>query len=204
MENFNLMAEGFDTDKRLDRAKIIANKIKSHIVDGHKKTAMEYGCGTGLVGLQLEDVFNKLLLVDSSAEMINQVKLKLSKHNNPNIKAYCCDLMVNAPELHHVDYIFLSLVMHHIMNTKEFLCRLHSLLNDSGRLLVVDIDSEDGGFHAKYPDFQGHNGYEHSYLTDLAAEAGFRKSAVETFYHDIKMFNGQESPYSLFIFEAVK
>ena len=204
MENFNLMAEGYDTDVRLRRAKIIADKIKSYVADGQKKIAMEYGCGTGLVGLLLENAFKQLLLVDSSSEMIKQVKLKIDKQGNPNIEACCCDLMVGVPEMPKMDYIFSSLVMHHIMDTREFLHRLHSQLNSDGRVLIVDIDKEDGGFHAKYPDFIGHNGYEHPGLIDIASDVGFREATVETFYHDIKMFNGKESPYSLFIFEAVK
>jgi len=203
MENFNLMAEGYDTDIRLRRAKIIADKIKSYVVDGQKRMAMEYGCGTGLVGLQLSDVFRQLFLIDSSSEMIKQVKSKIDKQGNPNIEACCCDLMVGVSKLPKMDYIFSSLVMHHIMDTREFLRRLRSQLNSDGRLLIVDIDKEDGGFHAKYPDFIGHNGYEHSYLIDIASDVGFRKATVETFYHDIKIFNGKESPYSLFIFEAV-
>ena len=204
MEDFNLMAEGYDTDVRLRRAKIIADKIKSYVADGQNKNALEYGCGTGLVGLLLKDVFKQLLLIDSSSEMIKQVKLKMDKQGNPNIEACCCDLMVGVPKMPNIDYIFSSLVMHHIMDTREFLYRLHSLLNSEGRLLIVDIDKEDGGFHAKYPDFAGHNGYEHSHLIELASDIGFRKATIETFYHDIKMFNGKENPYSLFIFEAVK
>jgi len=198
------MAEGYDTEKRVKRAVRIADEIRTFIVDGHKKSAIEYGCGTGLVGLQLRDVFRQLTLIDSSSEMIKQVKTKLGKIDCPNIEVLCCDLMVNMPVNLKADYIFSSLVMHHIINTREFLTRLHSLLNNGGHIILVDLDKEDGSFHAKYPEFSGHNGYEHMDIISLAKDAGFSKINIKTFYHDTKIFNGKEKPYSLFALAAGK
>ena len=74
MEDFNLMAIDFDNDNRMERAKVIADEIRLHLTNGHKKTALEYGCGTGLVGFNLIDEFNKVYFVDSSIGMIEQVK----------------------------------------------------------------------------------------------------------------------------------
>ena len=43
MENFDAMAKGFDTDRRINRAKITSDKIRTHTAEGHKKSAIEYG-----------------------------------------------------------------------------------------------------------------------------------------------------------------
>ena len=206
MENFDAMAKDFDTDRRIYRAKTISDKIRSYIVGGCKKSAMEYGCGTGLIGLQLTDDFSTLLLMDSSVEMINQVEQKLKKLGNPMISAMCCDLMenVNIGEMPKVDYIFSSLVLHHIQDTEAVLRRFYHLLNDGGHLLIVDINAEDGSFHAKYPDFDGHNGFEYEKLIELTQKVGFKNASIETFYQDSKVHKGEESPYSLFILDAVK
>jgi len=203
MEDFDLMAEGFDTKRRADRASIIAQKIHALVIGGHAKSALEYGCGTGLVGLELCDVFDSLLLVDSSPEMIRQADIKLRELNKPGVVSLCCDFMTNMPEGLQVDYIFSSLVLHHIKDTKAILRRFREALNDGGRVLLVDVDKEDGSFHAKYPDFEGHNGFEHQTLIDLAVAAGFSNASIETFYHGSKTYNGQENPYSLFILSAV-
>ena len=144
MENFDAMAKGYDTEKRINRAKIIADKIRSHIPAGDKKSAIEYGCGTGLVGLQLANDFKTLQLIDSSPEMIKLVEEKLSNLNNPAVTALCGDLMDDASGTLHADYIFSSLVQHHIMDTENALRRFHNILNDGGRLLIVDIDEDDG------------------------------------------------------------
>jgi len=204
VEDFNSMAENFDTKRRMDRAKIIADKIQTHVVDGHKKSAIEYGCGTGLVGLQLGNIFHKLLLVDSSVEMIKQVEQKLATAKIHTVSALCLDFMDDIPKGVQADYIFSSLVIHHIMDTEEVFRRLHSILKDDGHFLMVDLDKEDGSFHAKYPDFDGHNGFEHSALTAIATKAGFSNIEIETFYHDTKTFIRKESPYSLFILDATK
>jgi len=199
VENFDTMAKNFDITRRIDRAKIIADKIREHIKPGANKSALEFGCGTGLVGLQLLEGFNTLLFVDSSPEMIKQVEQKL-----PSATTLCGDLMTNTPQNLKVDYIFSSLVLHHIKDTKNALSQFYNILNTGGHLLIVDINEEDGSFHAKYPDFDGHNGFNHEKLTQLALNAGFKTVAIETFFQDTKIFKGKKNPYSLFILDAVK
>jgi len=203
VENFDLMAKDFDTDKRTARAKAIADEIRRHILAG-RKSAIEFGCGTGLVGLQLVDSFKTLLLIDSSVEMVRQVERKLEGLNHPAVSTLCYDLLKNAPKNLRADYIFSSLVLHHITDTEAILHRFYAMLNNGGHLLIVDIDEDDGSFHAKYPDFDGYNGFNHSFLKELALKAGFSNVNIEAFYYDSKVYNGKESPYSLFILDAVK
>lgn len=204
MENFDAMAAGFDTDQRTGRAKIIADKLHTHIVDGHKKSAIEYGCGTGLVGLQFAKTFKALLLVDSSPEMINQTEQKLGKLEHPAVSTLCCDFMTDTPAELQADYIFSSLVLHHIKDTQTILSRFYDTLHSGGHLLLVDIDKEDGSFHAEHPNFDGHNGFDQSALIGLVLKAGFVAAEAETFYYDSKAAHGKKAPYSLFILDAVK
>ena len=203
MENFDEIAKGFDTDRRINRAKIIADKIKTHIVEKNK-SAIEYGCGTGLVGFQLICDFKSLLFMDSSVEMINQVEQKLQRINNPVASSLCHDIIQNIPKGLRTDYIFSSLVLHHIKDTENILRCFYNVLNNGGHLLIVDVDEEDGSFHANYSDFDGHNGFNHSAIIDLALKVGFRTTTIETFYHDSKVFEEKQNPYSLFILDAVK
>jgi len=204
MEDFDLMARDFDTGIRIERAQVIADKIRTHIADGSTKSAMEYGCGTGLVGFQLSNEFMKLLLVDSSPEMIAQVERKLEKLGNPSMSTLCADFIETIPQGLYVDYIFSSLVLHHIKDTEGILHRLYDILNNAGHLLIIDLDSDDGSFHAKSPNFDGYNGFEQASLIDLVAKVGFTNVATETFYYSSKFVNGKECPYSLFVLDAMK
>lgn len=204
MENFDEMSKGFDTDRRIRRAEIIADKIRRHIIADKSKYAIEYGCGTGLIGFKLADDFKSLLFVDSSRGMISQVEQKIKDLGNTNASALCCDLMEHTTKELRADYIFSSLVLHHIIDTEHALSRFYETLSDDGHLLIVDVDEEDGSFHAKYPDFDGHNGFNHDILINLALKAGFKAATAKTFFHDSKIFNGKENPYSLFILDAAK
>jgi len=198
MEDFDKMAAGFDTTRRIERAKAIAGEIRSHITLGHEKSALEYGCGTGLIGFQLIDDFDSILFVDSSPAMIEQVKQKLLGLYKSADNAICYDFMSSVPPDMKVDYIFSSLVLHHITDTKGILSRFYDMLNDGGRVLIVDIDVDDGSFHSEYPDFDGYNGFEHEGLAELAIAVGFGAVDIRTFYCGSK--GGKE--YSLFILDA--
>ena len=77
MNIFDLRAKDFDTDARIERSKIFADEIRLHINNGNNKSAMEYGCGTGLAGFQLLNDFESVLFADSSLGMVEQVKQKL-------------------------------------------------------------------------------------------------------------------------------
>lgn len=204
MENFDLMAKNYDTDSRMERAKVIANKIRLHVTSGKEKSAMEYGCGTGLIGLELASIFKSLLLVDSSYEMILQAEKKINEINIENVSALYRDITVSFEDIPQFDYIFMSLVLHHIKDTKLILTNLNALLNKGGHLLIVDLNKEDGSFHAKYPDFDGHNGFEQTKLIDLLENSGYSNVSSETFYHGSKEFENNLSTYSLFILDAEK
>ena len=202
MEDFDTMAKDFDTDRRQNRAQTLADRLRPYV--GPNKTGLEFGCGTGLVGLAMADCFASLLLVDSSAGMIAQVEQKLARLQNPNISALCCDLLTDPPEGLAVDVIFMSLVLHHIADTAAAFARFHSLLKPGGCLLVVDLDTDiDGGFHRKYPDFTGHNGFARDELICLAKQAGFA-ATTQDMYTDYKMTDGTERAYTLFLLVAKK
>lgn len=71
------MAGQYDTEDRVNIAKIIVQAVRSELVDTKGKTALDYGCGTGLVGFGLIDIFQSMLFVDASPQMIEQVKRKI-------------------------------------------------------------------------------------------------------------------------------
>ena len=205
MGNFDLRAKNYDTDNKVKRAKAIADEIRLYIQNGDKKSAIEYGCGTGLVGFQLLDDFSKLLFIDSSIGMIEQVKQKLVNIGKSVDSAILCDFMTDAlPQNIKIDYIFTSLVLHHIKELETILSNFYDLLNNGGHLLIVDFDIDDGSIHADSPDFDGHNGFEQSFLIDLVKKVGFAKAEATTFYHDTGVVNDNEVSYSLFILNAEK
>ena len=204
MVDYDLMAENFDTEERKARSRAFADEIRKHITDGKSKSAIEFGCGTGLVGLELIDSFDSLTFIDSTPSMIKQLEHKLLTLGKDTTQVLCCDVLEETPENLSADCIFSSLVLHHIIETESALECLYNLLNKDGRLLIIELDADDGSFHAKHDNYDGHNGFEHSVLSDLAAKVGFRQVTTKTFYHGVNIVNGKEAPYSFFIMDALK
>ena len=199
MENFDEMAESYDTPDRIERSKMFADEFSKYIIDSEYKTAVEFGCGTGLVGLELINYFKSFIFIDSSSNMINFVEQKLVNSYKGKAQALCLDLSKTFLVNLSVDYIFSSLVLHHINDTKLILTNLYNLLNKNGKLLIIDVDTDDGNFHAHRTDFEGHNGYEHSYLVDLCKSVGFSDVKIKTFYYSYRIVDDIEKTFSFLL-----
>lgn len=79
MNLFDNIAKKYDIDSRIELANTITKELRKELKNTSDKQALDYGCGTGLVGLQLTDKFRSILFVDSSEEMINVVNQKIEK-----------------------------------------------------------------------------------------------------------------------------
>jgi 2-polyprenyl-3-methyl-5-hydroxy-6-metoxy-1,4-benzoquinol methylase len=193
---FDSAAKQYDTPERVEIAAAIADKIRAHIGGAAKKSAIDYGCGTGLVGLRLLDVFSSVLFVDASENMISVVREKIKRGDVPNAAALCADIMANAPPLA-ADCILLIQVLLHEKDTRSLLSRLRAALNEGGRLLIVDFDRNE---NVSSPDI--HSGFGQSELAGTLTLSGYDVNYADTFYWREKMFMAQDA--SLFLLDAVK
>lgn len=197
IEKFDFMADRYDTAERIETAKIIADTIRGYVIDGKDKAAIDYGCGTGLVGLRLLDAFKSVLFVDAANNMAEQVRQKLERLEVKNAEALCCDFMAEAPLVLKADYIFLVQVLLHEKDTAELLTRLHSILSEGGHLLIVDFDKNENVASSEV-----HNGFEQEELAGVLRGISFSSVESKTFYKGEKIFMNQDA--SLFIIDAVK
>jgi ubiquinone/menaquinone biosynthesis C-methylase UbiE len=195
IEIFNEMARRYDLPERAAIAKVIAGAIRKRVIDGKNKSAIDYGCGTGLVGLQLEDSFKSIVLTDASVNMINVVQEKIDSMNIKNVSALCCDLMKEIPQYLKADYIIMSQVLLHIPDTEKLLSLSQKLLTENGHLIIIDFDKNDYISSDKV-----HPGFKQEDLKCLLSKLSFSNIESETFYHGEKIFMNQDA--SLFILEA--
>ncbi len=194
IEKFDSMAAQYDTPERADIAKLIAGAIRSRVKSGKDKTAIDYGCGTGLVGLCLTDLFDSLIFIDASPNMVEQVKAKIA--GIPNAEALCRDFTREAPGVS-ADYIILAQVLLHMKDTEPFLAVLFAALNHGGRLFIVDFDKNEAVASELV-----HNGFDQPKLAEVLTGLGFTSVEGETFYRGERIFMNQDA--SLFIMEARK
>lgn len=202
--NFDDYAKNWDTDERINRAKIIADEISKSIDIDKNYSAMEFGCGTGLVSFNLYDKFKRINLVDSSKGMIDILSSKINKYKVNNMFTNYLDISDQNSLDMSFDVIYNSMALHHIHNTTSIIKSFYNLLNKDGYLCIVDLDEEDGSFHKEHPDFDGHNGFNQEKLKSILISAGFSDIESNSFFYDERIIEGNKISYSLFLMKARK
>ena len=194
---FEQMAGQYDTEERKSIAHIIAQKMRSELSDTKHLSALDYGCGTGLVGLELVDMFRTMLFVDTSEQMIAQVRRKIENAHICTAGTLCCDFCVEPPPHMKADYILMSQVLLHVREYALLLGRLYDVLNENGHLLIVDFDLNERIVSDKV-----HPGFDQKELMLRLKQIGFASVYAHTFHHRQKMFMKEDA--SLFLMHAQK
>ncbi|WP_434509895.1 class I SAM-dependent methyltransferase [Desulfitobacterium sp. AusDCA] len=196
-DKFEMIANIYDTSERIQIAKVSSNAIREYLVDAKRKNAIDFGCGTGLVGMNLLNDFNSILFLDTSQNMINQIKQKISSSNIQNVDTLCFDLEKDSLSNLHADYIFMAQVLLHINDVELILSRLYEVLKESGHLLIADFNKNE-----KIVSDMVHNGFDQIELTEIMTKIGYRDIQSKTFYTGSKIFMGHDA--SLFILDSQK
>jgi Methylase involved in ubiquinone/menaquinone biosynthesis len=194
---FELIANEYDTSERIKIAKITSDAIREYINDGKNKSALDFGCGTGLVGMDLVNDFRSILFMDTSQNMLEQVKQKIACFNVHNADILCIDLETAFCSDIHVDFIFMVQVLLHIKDIEIVLSRLYDVLNPKGHLLIVDFDKNEAIISDKV-----HNGFDQDKLIYLMSKIGFKDIEAKPLYYGNKIFMNQDA--ALFILNSKK
>ncbi|GLC30396.1 class I SAM-dependent DNA methyltransferase [Clostridium omnivorum] len=202
--SFDSDAKNWDTDLRINRARVIADEIGKYIDSDKQYSAMEFGCGTGLISFNLHDKFKNITLIDSSQGMIEILNSKISNYKINNMIPYHLDITNSEASNLNFDVIYNSMVLHHIPDTNEIIKDFYKLLNKEGYLFIVDLDEDDGSFHSNYSEYDGHNGFNQEHLKSILSSAGFKDIESSTFYYGEKRIEEKVVNYSLFLMRARK
>ena len=200
--SFDNDSRTWDTDIRINRAEAVAKEIINSIDINKNYSAMEFGCGTGLVSFNLYEKFKSIALVDSSQGMIEILNSKIEISKVSNMTSYYLDITNKDSLDMKFDVIYTSMVLHHIDDVKAIIKKLYELLNKDGYLCIVDLDEEDGSFHKNNLDFYGRNGFNQDYLKDILISCGFTDVESNTFFYDEKIIDNEKIKYSLFFMKA--
>jgi 2-polyprenyl-3-methyl-5-hydroxy-6-metoxy-1,4-benzoquinol methylase len=203
VENFDLLANEWDNDPaRVDRARVVASELIKDIKLGDGMTAFEYGCGTGLLSFQLRDSFKSITMADNSEGMLAVLLKKIMRAGVSNLTPLKLDLAVDEPLTTSYEVIFTLMTMHHVIDVEGILLKFRKMLNPSSYLCIADLDREDGSFHGK--GFDGHNGFDRRELAVKLESIGFRVVADRIIYQVVKVRDGQERRYPLFLMTGKK
>lgn len=181
--HFNQKAKDWDKDlEKTARAKLIADEMVQIIKPNNDLNALEFGCGTGLLSFELQNYFKEITLIDYSEGMINVLKEKIEQQKIKNFKPLLIDLIKNPSKIEKTDVIYTLMTLHHIYNIEEISSIFYSLLNRNGYLCIADLVEEDGTFHPKEQNFDGHFGFNKKNLETTLKKFGFKTISYSTPY----------------------
>jgi len=203
MSGFDEKAKTWDLDPaRVDRARKVAEAIRTSVPLNSGTNVFEYGCGTGLLGFALKPFVGPITLADRSPGMVAVLKEKILAAQASGMHPLLLNLSTDPLPEARFDLVCTLLTLHHVPDTRKILRAFQSLLASPGYLCAADLDREDGSFHG--PDFDGHRGFDREALAETAASAGFRNVRFETVLKIIKETADGKKNFPLFLMTGEK
>jgi len=200
MKHFDKQAKDWDNNPmKVERATVFANEIIDFIKPNPTDTALEFGCGTGLLSYQLKDAFKTITLADNSEGMIQVLEDKIKNLSLTNFKPLLVDLLEENLDIGKFNVIYSLMTVHHILDLNKVAKIFHSLLETEGYLCIADLVQEDGSFHKDHPDFDGHNGFDKNELTELLINNGFTVEHYNISYIIHKELDSKIKQFPLFL-----
>ena len=201
--DFDAKAQEWDNDPvKLERAAAVAAAIRNRVRLSPDLSALEYGCGTGLLSFALSRELGSITLADSSAGMLAVLREKIAASGADHLRPMHLDLTVDPLPAERYDLIYTLMTLHHVSDVDRILRDFHALLRPDGALCIADLDREDGSFHGA--GFDGHHGFEREALRERLARAGFGEIQFDTCYMMRKSQGEGAREYPVFLAVARK
>ncbi|MFA6242294.1 MAG: class I SAM-dependent methyltransferase [Candidatus Hydrogenedentales bacterium] len=180
MRDFNIEAATWDANPRQVR---LSSEVADAILDTVKVTSdtdvMDFGCGTGLIAVNLQSRVRSVTCVDNAPGMLEVLEAKIRNHGIENVKTLCADVSAGGRLEGRYDLIVSSMALHHIEDVDGLLVQFAGVLSEGGHICIADLDLEGGRFHT---DSSGvyHNGFDRAALGSAFERAGFEDVCVRT------------------------
>ncbi|MCC6487129.1 MAG: methyltransferase domain-containing protein [Candidatus Hydrogenedentes bacterium] len=178
--DFNAEAATWDEEPR--RVKLASDVFRAIAeVSGLRPamTALDFGCGTGLVTLQLASCVAQVTGADSSRGMLDVLEEKARSRSIDNVTTRLVDLDRGDVLEGSYDLAVSTMALHHIRDVPALLRLFAQVLKAEGQICLADLDSENGEFHANN-DGVFHFGFDREALKRALSEAGFSDLADST------------------------
>ena len=180
-----------------ERSGAIAAKMLEMIPVNSRMRALEYGAGTGILGSMLAPHFKEIVLMDSSEEMVEVMKEKISDNSIENLNPVVGNLEKEEYVGEQFDLIYSQMVFHHVNDVGFLLGKLNKILKPGGYLAIADLYKEDGTFHGE--GFSGHNGFDVELLKSTLESGNFRHTKSETCFIMKKSVDNQVREFPVFL-----
>ncbi len=167
-----------DNPVRVKLAEELARALCAAVPLTPDMTVLDFGCGTGLVTLRVAPRVASVTGADTSKGMLDVLTAKAAAAGGVTVFPFLIGPDGALPGETY-DLVMSSMTLHHVEDVPALLRAFHARLAPGGRLCVIDLEPDDGQFHAD-PAGVFHNGFERAALRQQFAAAGF-KSVASTF-----------------------
>ena len=203
--DFEAVASRWDSNPtRVKIAREVGDAILREVKMTPQMDVLDYGCGTGLLAMQLQPHVHSVCGADSSPAMVAVLQDKIATLKPGNVSTQLVDFERGAHASGSYDLIVSSMVTHHVPDTAALFKEWKRLLKPHGQIAFADLDTEDGAFHG---DNTGvfHLGFDRAELRKLLLAAGFTEIRDSTATSVSKEIEGQGTrEFPIFLIVATK
>lgn len=200
--DFEQVASRWDSNPtRVKLARDVGSAIQRMVQLSPQMDVLDYGCGTGLIAMQLQSQVRSVCGADSSPAMVAVLEDKIATLKPGNVSTQLVDFEHGAHAAGEYDLIVSSMVTHHIPDTAALLREWKRLLRPQGQIAFADLDSEDGSFHG---DNTGvfHLGFDRAALRELLLAEGYSDVRDTTATVVRKEVDGKARDFPIFLIAA--
>jgi len=181
------------------RAQVVAQQIYQVLSSKQPKRILDFGCGTGLLGMHFLKASQQVVFADTSSGMLEEVQKKILA--SPGMRGKT--LLLGPEKLEETFDLVVSLMaLHHIEDWKKSVRELAQVLEPGGILALCDLDTENGDFHK--PEIVPHQGFSRLEISDQLNLLGLEVFEVSTVFVNKKTVDGKEKDFPVFLIAARK
>ena len=171
--SFDARAQTWDENPgRRQLADDLFAALERHVALQPGWTVLDYGAGTGLLSLALAPRVRRVLSVDSSTGMLEVLGQKARASGCANVETLLADFSKDPPPPGPFDLVVSAMTLHHVADTETLFRKFFALLPPGGSIALLDLDAEDGSFHADNAGIP-HFGFDRVALSRQLAACGF-------------------------------
>lgn len=175
-EYFKEVAGQWDTMRKSFFSEDIREKAYSVAEVKSGRTAADIGAGTGFVTEGLLNRGLKVIAIDNSVEMLEQMKKKFASGSNVDCRLGESEKL--PVEDGTVDYAMANMYLHHVENPLAAIREMTRIIKPGGKLVITDLDEHSHEF-LRTEQHDRWMGFKREEIQKWFSEAGLKNITVD-------------------------